>query len=78
MCDQIEGLGGMAKAVATGMPKLRIMECAIRTQARIESGSGGYLTSHWILVFETAICWDLASSQIMICDLDIATLHTLY
>ena len=30
----------MAKAVATGMPKLRIEECAARRQARIDSNSG--------------------------------------
>ena len=32
----------MAKAVATGMPKLRIEECAARKQARIDSGLGEY------------------------------------
>ena len=30
----------MAKAVASGMPKLKIEECAARKQARIDSGSG--------------------------------------
>ena len=30
----------MAKAVAAGMPKLRIEECAAKRQARIDSGSG--------------------------------------
>ena len=33
-------MGGMAKAVAAGMPKLRIEECAAKRQARIDSGSG--------------------------------------
>lgn len=33
----------MAKAVAAGMPKLRIEECAARRQARIDSGSGQYI-----------------------------------
>ena len=33
-------MGGMAKAVTAGMPKLRIEECAARRQARIDSGSG--------------------------------------
>ena len=37
---KVEELGGMAKAVAEGMPKLRIEECAARRQARIDSGSG--------------------------------------
>jgi len=36
----VEEMGGMAKAVAAGMPKLRIEECAARRQARIDSGSG--------------------------------------
>ena len=31
----------MAKAVAQGMPKLRIEECAARKQARIDGGTGG-------------------------------------
>lgn len=35
-------MGGMAKAVAAGMPKLRIEECAAKRQARIDSGSGNY------------------------------------
>ena len=36
--DEIESMGGMAKAVATGMPKLRIEESAAKRQARIDSG----------------------------------------
>ena len=40
---QIEDMGGMAKAVAAGMPKLRIEECAAKRQARIDSGAGKYL-----------------------------------
>lgn len=36
--DEVESLGGMAKAVSTGMPKLRIEESAARKQARIDSG----------------------------------------
>ncbi len=39
---QIEEMGGMAKAVAQGMPKLRIEECSARKQARIDSGSGHF------------------------------------
>jgi methylmalonyl-CoA mutase len=35
---EIESLGGMAKAIAAGIPKLRIEEAAARTQARIDSG----------------------------------------
>lgn len=35
--DEIEEMGGMAKAVASGMPKLRIEESAAKRQARIDS-----------------------------------------
>jgi len=35
--NEVEELGGMAKAVDTGMPKLRIEEAAARKQARIDS-----------------------------------------
>ena len=34
---EVENLGGMAKAIAEGIPKLRIEEAAARTQARIDS-----------------------------------------
>jgi methylmalonyl-CoA mutase len=36
--QEVEGLGGMAKAIAAGIPKLRIEEAAARTQARIDAG----------------------------------------
>ena len=36
--QEIESLGGMAKAIETGLPKMRIEEAAARTQARIDSG----------------------------------------
>ncbi|AWN48886.1 methylmalonyl-CoA mutase [Methylobacterium terrae] len=35
---EVEALGGMAKAIEAGIPKLRIEEAAARTQARIDSG----------------------------------------
>lgn len=37
--NEIEELGGMAKAVESGMPKLRIEESAAKKQARIDSGN---------------------------------------
>ena len=40
LCPQIEEMGGMAKAVASGMPKLKIEESAARKQARIDSMAG--------------------------------------
>ena len=37
--QEVEELGGMAKAIETGIPKLRIEEAAARKQARIDSGA---------------------------------------
>ncbi|MBQ6269309.1 MAG: methylmalonyl-CoA mutase [Bacteroidetes bacterium] len=37
--QEIESLGGMAKAIESGVPKMRIEEAAARKQARIDSGS---------------------------------------
>ena len=36
--QEIEGLGGMVKAIEAGLPKMRIEEAAARTQARIDAG----------------------------------------
>jgi methylmalonyl-CoA mutase len=36
--QEVESLGGMAKAIDAGIPKLRIEEAAARTQARIDAG----------------------------------------
>jgi methylmalonyl-CoA mutase len=36
--EEVEALGGMARAIEKGIPKLRIEEAAARTQARIDSG----------------------------------------
>jgi methylmalonyl-CoA mutase len=36
--QEIEALGGMTKAIETGIPKMRIEEAAARRQARIDSG----------------------------------------
>lgn len=38
LIEEIEDLGGMAKAIETGIPKLRIEEAAAKKQARIDSG----------------------------------------
>ncbi|MDR0660505.1 MAG: methylmalonyl-CoA mutase [Prevotellaceae bacterium] len=39
LIQEVEELGGMAKAIETGLPKLRIEEAAARKQARIDSGT---------------------------------------
>jgi len=36
--DEVEEMGGMAKAIESGMPKLRVEECAAKKQARIDQG----------------------------------------
>ena len=38
LIEEVEGLGGMARAIETGLPKMRIEEAAARRQARIDSG----------------------------------------
>ena len=38
LIEEVEKLGGMAAAIETGIPKMRIEEAAARTQARIDSG----------------------------------------
>ncbi len=38
LIEEVEGLGGMAKAIETGVPKMRIEEAAARRQACIDSG----------------------------------------
>lgn len=39
LIQEVEKLGGMAKAIETGIPKMRIEEAAARTQAKIDSGT---------------------------------------
>ena len=39
LIQEVEELGGMAKAIENGLPKLRIEEAAARKQARIDSGT---------------------------------------
>jgi methylmalonyl-CoA mutase len=38
LIEEVEGLGGMARAIETGVPKMRIEESAARRQASIDSG----------------------------------------
>ncbi len=39
LIEEVEALGGMSKAIETGVPKMRIEEAAARTQGRIDSGT---------------------------------------
>lgn len=38
LIEEVESLGGMSRAIETGLPKMRIEEAAARKQARIDSG----------------------------------------
>ena len=38
LIEEVEQLGGMTKAIETGIPKMRIEEAAARRQAHIDSG----------------------------------------
>ncbi len=40
LIEEVEELGGMTKAIETGIPKMRIEEAAARRQASIDSGQG--------------------------------------
>jgi methylmalonyl-CoA mutase len=56
LIGEIEEMGGMAKAIETGMPKLRIEEAAVRKQARIDSGQDVIVgVNKYITVKETDI-----------------------
>ncbi len=39
LIEEVERLGGMSKAIETGLPKMRIEEAAARKQARIDAGT---------------------------------------
>ena len=38
LIDEVEAMGGMAKAIVAGVPKLKIEECAAKRQAMIDDG----------------------------------------
>ena len=59
-------MGGMAKAVAAGMPKLRIEECAAKRQARIDSSTGKHHQYCWFLI-GTCFSKNFASSASITC-----------
>lgn len=51
LIEEIEKVGGMAKAIEEGLPKLRIEEAAARKQARIDSGTDRIIG---VNIFQTA------------------------
>jgi len=56
LIHEVEELGGMAKAIATGVPKMRIEEAAARKQARIDAGKDVIVgVNAYVAAEETAI-----------------------
>ena len=56
LIHEVEELGGMAKAIATGVPKMRIEEAAARKQARIDAGKDVIVgVNAYVAAQETAI-----------------------
>ncbi len=54
--QEIESLGGMAKAIESGIPKMRIEEAAARKQARIDSGAEAIIgVNKYVLEKEEAL-----------------------
>ncbi len=52
--EEVEKMGGMAKAIEAGIPKLRIEEAATRTQARIDTGEQAVVGVNTYVVGEDA------------------------
>ena len=56
LIQEVEELGGMTKAIETGLPKMRIEEAAARKQARIDSGKDNIIgVNKYRLPSETAM-----------------------
>jgi methylmalonyl-CoA mutase len=54
--QEVENLGGMAKAIEAGIPKLRIEEAAARTQARIDAGRQTVVgVNKWVIDDEATV-----------------------
>ena len=56
--QEIEKLGGMAKAIETGIPKMRIEEASARKQARIDSGEEKIIGLNEYRLEKEASGWD--------------------
>ncbi|MFN5318289.1 MAG: methylmalonyl-CoA mutase [Bacteroidia bacterium] len=63
LIQEIEALGGMAKAIETGIPKMRIEEAAARKQARIDGGTE-------VIVGVNAYQTDAQASEMEILEVD--------
>lgn len=55
LIQEVEQLGGMAKAIEEGLPKRRIEEAAARKQARIDSGQDKIVGVNWYTIDEEKI-----------------------
>jgi methylmalonyl-CoA mutase len=63
LIQEVEELGGMTKAIETGLPKLRIEEAAARKQARIDSGKD-------VIVGVNKFEVDISDEELEILDVD--------
>ncbi len=77
LIEEVEAMGGMTKAVASGMPKLRIEESAAKRQAAIDRGSEVIVgVNKYQLATQDAI--DILSiDNVAVREAQIARLHTL-
>jgi methylmalonyl-CoA mutase cobalamin-binding domain/chain len=64
--DEVESLGGMAKAVDSGMPKLRIEESAAKRQARIDSNQGRLFSQHIMTLTLCYLCNFLSLQRLLL------------
>jgi len=61
--DEVEGLGGMTRAIDSGMAKLRIEEAATKKQARIDSGEEVVVGVNKLVVHTASVSFALVSSH---------------
>lgn len=77
LIEEVEALGGMAKAIETGLPKMRIEEAAARKQARIDSGKEIIVGVNAYTVNEDAKIDILEVDNVKVRDAQIARLEDL-
>jgi methylmalonyl-CoA mutase len=75
--QEVEQLGGMAKAIETGLPKLRIEEAAARRQAHIDSGKEAIIGVNTLRLEKAEKLEVLEVDNTAVRDSQIKRLHTL-
>jgi len=77
LIEEVEAMGGMTKAVATGMPKLRIEESAARRQAAIDQGTDVIVGVNKYKLAQQDAIDILDIDNVAVRDAQIARLHSL-